>query len=49
VMVDSGLIPVILQSFVSISNDYTFSLLSFLTAAVVNVFVPVAGGQWQIQ
>ncbi|MDN3425688.1 TIGR00366 family protein [Microbacterium sp. APC 3898] len=48
-MVGSGLITVISQSFVSISNEYTFPLLSFLSAAVVNVFVPSAGGQWQIQ
>lgn len=48
-MVGSGLIIVISQSFVSISNEYTFPLLSLLSAAVVNVFVPSAGGQWQIQ
>lgn len=48
-MVGSGLITVISQSFVSISNEFTFPLLSFLSAAVVNVFVPSAGGQWQIQ
>ena len=48
-MVGSGLITVISQSFVSISNEYTFPLLSMLSAALVNVFVPSAGGQWQIQ
>ncbi|AIY06282.1 hypothetical protein Plano_2317 [Planococcus sp. PAMC 21323] len=48
-MVGSGLIAVISQAFVSISNEYTFPLLSFLSAAVVNIFVPSAGGQWQIQ
>lgn len=48
-MVGSGLITVISQSFVSISNEFTFPLLSFLSAAVVNIFVPSAGGQWQIQ
>jgi len=48
-MIGSGLIIVISQSFVSISNEHTFPLLSLLSAAVVNVFVPSAGGQWQIQ
>lgn len=48
-MVGSGLIIIISQSIVSISNEYTFPLLSLLSAAVVNVFVPSAGGQWQIQ
>ncbi len=48
-MVGSGLIIVISQSIVSISNEHTFPLLSLLSAAVVNVFVPSAGGQWQIQ
>ncbi|MBO0603456.1 short-chain fatty acid transporter [Sporosarcina sp. E16_3] len=48
-MVGSGLISVISEAFVSISNEYTFPFLSFLSAAIVNVFVPSAGGQWQIQ
>lgn len=48
-MVGSGLITVISNGFVAISNEYTFPLLSFLSAAIVNVFVPSAGGQWQIQ
>lgn len=48
-MVGSGLISVISEAMVSISNEYTFPVLSFLSAAVVNIFVPSAGGQWQIQ
>ncbi|MED4731703.1 TIGR00366 family protein [Aneurinibacillus migulanus] len=48
-MVGSGLITVIAQSFTSFSNEYTFSALSFISAAIVNIFVPSAGGQWQIQ
>ena len=48
-MAGSGLITIIAQAFVSISNDFTFPLLSYLSAAVVNIFVPSAGGQWQIQ
>jgi len=48
-MVGSGLITVIAQWFISFSNEYTFPLFSFISAAIVNIFVPSAGGQWQIQ
>ncbi|MCM3087516.1 TIGR00366 family protein [Bhargavaea ginsengi] len=48
-MAGSGLISVITEGLVAISNEYTFPFLSFLSAAIVNVFVPSAGGQWQIQ
>ncbi|RPF54222.1 short-chain fatty acid transporter [Aquisalibacillus elongatus] len=48
-MIGSGLITVIAESFASIANGVTFPFFSFLSAAIVNVFVPSAGGQWQIQ
>jgi short-chain fatty acids transporter len=48
-MVGSGLITVIAQWFTSISNEFTFPFLSLMSAAIVNIFVPSAGGQWQIQ
>lgn len=48
-MVGSGLITVIAESFASIANEITFPFFSFLSAAIVNIFVPSAGGQWQIQ
>lgn len=48
-MVGSGLITVITNAIVAVSNEYTFPFLSFLSAAIVNIFVPSAGGQWQIQ
>ncbi len=35
--------------FVSISNQTTFPLFSFISAGVVNVFVPSGGGQWAVQ
>jgi len=34
---------------VAISNEHTFPLLSFLSAGIVNVFVPSGGGQWAVQ
>ena len=36
-------------SFVSISNQYTFPLFTFLSAGLVNFFVPSGGGQWAVQ
>ncbi len=33
----------------SISNEFTFPILAFLSAAITNVFVPSGGGQWAVQ
>ena len=35
--------------FVSISNEITFPLFTFLSAGIVNIFVPSGGGQWAVQ
>lgn len=35
--------------FVSIATPTTFPLLTFLSAGVVNIFVPSGGGQWVVQ
>ncbi len=37
------------NGFVSISNELTFPLFTFLSAGIVNVFVPSGGGQWAVQ
>lgn len=34
---------------VRIANEQTFPLISFLSAGLVNVFVPSGGGQWAVQ
>lgn len=34
---------------IAVSNEYTFPLLTFLSAGIVNVFVPSGGGQWAVQ
>lgn len=36
-------------SFAAIANAQTFPLLSFLSAGIVNIFVPSGGGQWAVQ
>lgn len=35
--------------FVNISNAHTFPLFTFLSAGIVNFFVPSGGGQWAVQ
>lgn len=40
---------IISDFFVSISNQVTFPLWTFLSAGVVNFFVPSGGGQWAVQ
>ena len=35
--------------FVSISNNVTFPVWTFLSAGIVNFFVPSGGGQWAVQ
>lgn len=40
---------VIANFFVSISNKITYPLLTFLSAGIVNIFVPSGGGQWAVQ
>ncbi len=48
-MISSGLAQTFSQGFVNISNQTTFPFFSFLSAGVVNFFVPSGGGQWGVQ
>ncbi|MGM8216370.1 short-chain fatty acid transporter [Bacillaceae bacterium W0354] len=45
----SGLSEQMSLWFVSISNEVTFPLLTFISAGIVNFFVPSGGGQWAVQ
>ena len=45
----SGLVGVFSDFFVSISNSTTFPIFAFISAGIVNVFVPSGGGQWGVQ
>jgi len=49
IMSAAGLVTLLADSFTAIGNDTTIPLLSFLSAGVVNLFVPSGGGQWAIQ
>lgn len=48
-MVESGLSEIISLWFVNISNEYTYPLFTFISAGLVNFFIPSGGGQWAIQ
>lgn len=45
----SGLLMIIAGYFVEISSSNTFPLLTFFSAALINLFVPSGGGQWAVQ
>lgn len=49
IMKSSGLIVVFSDSITAIANDYTLPLFTFISAGLVNLFVPSGGGQWAIQ
>ncbi|MYL40278.1 short-chain fatty acid transporter [Virgibacillus salexigens] len=48
-MVTSGLSEQMSMAFVNISNEFTFPLFAFISAGIVNFFVPSGGGQWAVQ
>lgn len=48
-MVGSGLAGAMSQWFVDISSAQSFPVITFLSAGVVNFFVPSGGGQWAVQ
>lgn len=48
-MIKSGLAGTFSQGFVNISTAKTFPFFTFLSAGVVNFFVPSGGGQWGVQ
>lgn len=49
IMKYSGMINQLSEFFVSISTETTFPILTFISAGIVNIFVPSGGGQWAIQ
>ena len=48
---DTGvsLASIFARFFTNISNDVTFPVLTFLSAGIINFFVPSGGGQWAVQ
>jgi short-chain fatty acids transporter len=48
-MVKSGLASVIASWFVAISTPFTLPFWSFMSAGIINMFVPSGGSQWAVQ
>ena len=48
-MTASGLAGVMSEAFVNVSTAETLPLFAFLSAGLVNFFVPSGGGQWAVQ
>lgn len=49
IMVQSGLAQSMSQWFVSFASADTLAFWSFISAGIVNIFVPSGGGQWAVQ
>ena len=49
IMKDTGMIQMMSDFFVNISDKNTFPILTFISSGIVNIFVPSGGGQWAIQ
>lgn len=49
ILAGSGLVVTFAGWFVSISSPETLPLWSFISAGLINIFVPSGGGQWVIQ
>ena len=45
----SGMIDIMSNFFVNISNETTFPIFTFFSAGIINIFVPSGGGQWAVQ
>ena len=49
ILVGSGLATTMSEWFVSFASDRTLPLWTFLSAGLINMFVPSGGGQWAVQ
>ena len=49
IMKDTGMIQMMSDFFVNISDKNTFPILTFISSGIVNIFVPSGGGQWAVQ
>ena len=49
IMKQSGLVLLMSEFFISISNQTTLPIYTLISAGVVNILVPSGGGQWAIQ
>lgn len=48
-MQGTGLADIISDWFTTIANEHTLGFMAFLSAGLVNLFIPSGGGQWAVQ
>lgn len=49
IMTSSGLIHRISDFFIAVGTEQSFPIFTFISAGLVNIFVPSGGGQWAVQ
>ena len=49
IMRTTGLVEVISDAFASISNNFTYPLMTFISSSIINLAIPSGGGQWAAQ
>ena len=49
IMKYTGMINIFSDFFVEVSNEFTFPIYTFISAGIINLFVPSGGGQWSVQ
>jgi short-chain fatty acids transporter len=49
IMKSTGMVTLISDAFIAIATETTLPIFTFISAGIVNVFVPSGGGQWAIQ
>lgn len=49
IMQESGLAVAMSNWFVSVSTNYTLPFFVYLSAGLINIFIPSGGGQWAVQ
>ncbi len=49
VMKNTGMVEALAQFFIHNSGGSSHAILTFLSAALINIFIPSGGGQWMIQ
>ncbi|MDN3554568.1 short-chain fatty acid transporter [Halomonas maura] len=49
IMVQSGLAETLSEALISLATEATLPVWTFLSAGIVNIFVPSGGGQWAVQ
>ena len=48
-IIETGLAQDIASGFVAIANEHTLPFFGFISAGIINMFVPSGGGQWAVQ